>query len=273
MTISLMASAQFGYQSKKDLEKIKQTELIVVLTDDTADMFNKCIQKVMPAHWKLTSVKYMNAQAAAEYAKKGDGFTFMVLVKCAGARLKSKAMTSELETTGLLLTNTFKKGKIPFTHALASALFDSKFGPTPAEYEAQCLRAVQLLTNYLNIVEAAAGDKDIYYETMQRKYPGDKSLLEGKKLLVDKKLVLDEKQQMLIEKNYPGEVVFTDAATIAKAILNQEENAIYFAAPAFELDTHLMFITAKGSHILWYELTRGGTGYISGREVQRLVKN
>lgn len=273
MLFTLSALAQFGYKSKKELEAVKKTELIVVLTDDTADQYNKSIRNMMNQHWKHTAVKYMNTQQAAEYSKKGDGFTYLVLVKCAGARLKSKAMSSEVETTGLLMTSKFKKGKIMLPDILASALFDSKFGPTAADYDAQCLRAVQFLNNFFAMVPEAANDKELDFENMQKRYPGDKSLADGKKLLIDKKLVPDEKQKMLIEKNYPGEVVFTDAPEITKAILAQDKDVIYFAAPAFELDTHLMFVTANGSKILWYELTRGGTGYITGREVQRLVKN
>ncbi|MBX7204634.1 MAG: hypothetical protein K1X81_04380 [Bacteroidia bacterium] len=269
--VAFRAQAQFGHQTKEILEKIKETELVVILSDDSTDMYNTSIQKAIHDYWKLTPAKFVKAAAATEYTKKKEGYTYLIMVKSAGAKVKCKCSTSELEMTGIVLTTKYKKGKIALTDIAASALIDGKFGATQEEYDAQFIRAVQFLTNFFDYVNDAENDKAIAYETMQRKYPGDKTLAEGKKLLIDKKMV-DEKQKEAIEKTWDGEVEYVDAKEIAKAILTQNEEIVYWAAPMFELDTHRMFIMAKDGKIVFYEVTGPEKNMVSAKDVSRLMK-
>lgn len=265
------ARAQFGYQGKEQLESIKDKELIVVLSDDTADMCNPAIERAVRMYWKATPSRFVRMAASGEYAKKKEGYIFMVLVKGPGAKLKCKCLTTEIESTGLLVTSKFKKGKMMLVDILASSLIDAKFGTTQEEFDAQFIRAVQFLQNFFDYVGEAENDKQLNYETMQKRYPGDKSLAEGKKLLIDKKLV-DEKQKEGIEKAFDGEVEYVDAKDIAAAVTRQDENVIYWFAPAFEQETHRMFVTAKDGRIITYEITGPEKGMVTAKDVSKLFK-
>jgi|LakMenEpi03Aug12_release.lakeMendotaPanAssembly.Ray.scaffolds.fasta_scaffold128889_2 hypothetical protein len=247
------AKAQFGYVKKEDVDKIKDSRLVVILFNDSA--YNASVLKAVERYWKFTGsylVAYDTSAILKEYNKKND-YTYLVFSKGkASLKIKIRACLSEEDLNGLVLTRKFKKKILP-DNALAYSFCSNRIDTN--EWYPEIVRSLQLMNNYLDITTTAASDKEISMGALTSNYPTNKSLMSGKTLYV-------LKEQVGLKGKEDGAQIWGDSyeeideiEDLYKLILNQADDAIYFFSSKDDKFCNKLFIIANGNELMYFTST------------------
>lgn len=259
----MISFAQFGnFRKKEELEKFKDTKLIVVLTQDSA--YNSSLQAAMDKYWSFTGFDYDYDTAMKKYNKGNFGFLVFSRSRVS-KKIKMKACNSEEDFNGLVITKKYKR-KIVQEDVLAYAYCSNTIDT--ADWQTELIRGVQMLNNYFNYAIQAKSDGDLSPSRMMSNYPSDKSLLFDKTLYVeDKQLFMTGKQ----DKNtlFDGEVEEVDIDQIRPLILNQD-NQLYYLAVQDEKYCNKMIIHAGNSELMYFESMKAGDCRLNAKDLKNL---
>jgi hypothetical protein len=243
--LSLGAFAQFGsFKKRADIEKFKDTRLIIVLLQDSA--YNASVIAAVERYWTYTGYDFAEDTALYRF-KKGD-FAFLYFSKSKGSKIKAKVASSEEDMNAFVITKKFSRRITPdilLAYAYAGNRIDT------ADWDAEATRGIQLLNNYFNYAIQATSDGEISASRMMNNYPSDKSQLVDKKLLIeDKQLDLKGKEDAMTLFN--GDVEEVDIEEIQKSIKWQDNSLVYFYYSKDEKFCNKLFVSAANSELLYY---------------------
>lgn len=219
----LAVSAQVGFKKKKeDIEKFKDTRLVVVLMADST--YNACIIEAVEKYWTFNSgVEYVYDSLIKPYNK--PEFSYLLFSKSKGTKIRAKLGSCEEDFNGLLITGGGKFKKKALAIDLIAGAYCSNFIDTP-DWKPELTRAVQMLNNYFTNAIEADGDKGISTGYMAQNAPRDLTLLEQTLLVPLRTLELKGKEDAAAL--YGGDVEEVDVDDTYKAILSRGDNLIYF---------------------------------------------
>jgi hypothetical protein len=239
------AFAQFGtFKKKEDIEKFKDTRLVVVLFQDSA--YSASIIAAVERYWNFTGFEFAEDTALYRY-KKGD-FAFMYFSKSKGSKIKARVASSEEDMNAMVITKKFSRRIVP-ENLLVYGFCGNKIDTN--DWESETTRAVQLMNNYLNFAIQAKSNGDISPSSMMSRYPSDKSQL------VDKKLLIEEKQLELKGKDdgpslFDGDVEEVEIEEIQKAIKWQDNSYAYFYYSKDEKFCNKLVLSAANSELMYF---------------------
>jgi peroxiredoxin family protein len=253
LIVTSKVSAQFGYIKKSDLDKVKDSRLVVVLFNDSA--YNAAIVKAMEKYWKYSGsfiTEYDTSAQMKDLNKKPEHYYLLFSKSKASPRIKLKACMMEEDVNGIVISKKYRK---KITPELAVAVGMSSNLIDTFDWYPELVRSVQLLNNYFDLASMAKDDKSISFSTMASNYPAKHDLLNNKKLYVLKSqdgLVGKEDGGMLWDDSFE---VIDEPEELYKLILKQNEDAVYFFSTKDEKYCNKMFVLANGSELMHYSST------------------
>jgi len=240
--------AQFGkIKKKEDVEKFKDTRLVVVLMQDSA--YNVSIISAMEKYWNFTGFEFAFDTAMQKF-KKGD-FAFLLFSKSKGSKIRTKVCSSEEDFNGRVITKKFKRRIV--TEDIIAQAFCRNFIDTP-DWETEMIRGVQMLNNYFNYAIEAKSDADLSENKMMNNYPSDKGLLIDKTLFVEDKQIEmkgKEDKNVLID----GEIEETEIENIQKMIRAQDNMSLYYFYSKDEKFCNKLIISTANSELMYFNST------------------
>jgi hypothetical protein len=257
--------AQFGkIKKKEDVEKFKDTRLVVVLMQDSA--YNASIISAMEKYWNFTGFEFAFDTAMQKF-KKGD-FAFLLFSKSKGSKIRTKVCSSEEDFNGLVITKKFKRRIVP-EDVIAQA-FCRNFIDTP-DWETEMIRGVQMLNNYFNYAIEAKSDGELSENKMMNNYPSDKGLLIDKTLFVEDRQIEmkgKEDKNVLIE----GEIEETEIESIQKMIKAQDNMSLYYFYSKDEKFCNKLIISTANSELMYFNSTSSDMCMLVASDLKQ-VKN
>lgn len=245
VTSALLSSAQFGnFKKKEEVEKFKDTRLVVVMFPDSA--YTESVIAAMERYWTFTGFEFAEDTALYKY-KKGD-YAFLYFSRSKGSKIKAKVASSEEDMNAFVITRKFSRRVAP-DNLLAYAFASNKIDT--ADWESEATRAVQLLNNYLNYAIQVQSNGELSSSKWMSNYPSDKSQLLDKKLLIaDKMLELKGKEDAMTI--YNGDVEEVELEEIQKAIKWQDNNLLYYYSSKDEKYCNKLVINAANSEVMYF---------------------
>lgn len=263
--ISIGASAQFGFYTKRaEIEKFKETKLIVVLFFDSA--YNAAVEQAVIRHWRYSPYEVAFDNDLAKYKK--ENVAYLVFSKSKGSKNKAKLCSAEEDFNGLMILNKFKRKAIP-EEIIAQAFCSNQIDT--ADWDAELQRGVQMLNNYFEYASKAERDADISPSKMISNYPSDKNQLLDKKLLVEDKM-LELKGKKDAADIYDGEVEEVDRDVIYKAVIDQDNALVYYLWVKDERYCNKMVISAQNSELMYYVVSSPDNCKLNKSDLEALNK-
>ncbi len=238
---------QFGnFKTKEDLEKFKDTKLIVVLFPDSAYTFS--IAAAIEKYWTFTAFEFAEDTSLYRY-KKGD-YAFMFFSKSKGSKIKARVANCEEDFNGLVITRKFSRRVVP-DNLLAYAYCGNKIDT--GDWESEMIRGVQLLNNYLNYAIQVNSDGDLNTTKMMHNYPSDRGQMLDKKLLIETGHLDIKGSKVDAMGLFDGDVEEVDIEDIQKAIKWQDNALMYFYFSKDEKYCNKLVISAANSELMYFE--------------------
>jgi hypothetical protein len=252
MAMALMLSAgvkaQFGgYATKKaDIEKFKDSRLIVVLFNDST--YNASIKAAVEKYWTFNAgFEFVHDSVMKPYNKPEYSFLTFARSKKSN-KIKLKLCSSDDDFNGLIVTNKYRK-RSKIEEILAEGFCSNVIDTT--DWYPEMVRAVQMLNNYFNYAVQAESDKEVTQGYMMSNYHGDYGLLNGKKLVVELGM-LQMKGKEDATALYGNDVEEVDRDEINKAILTQDPELVYMFHSYDEKFCSKLFISAANSELMFF---------------------
>ncbi|MES2558764.1 MAG: hypothetical protein V4590_03435 [Bacteroidota bacterium] len=236
--------AQFGFVKKEDIEKFKDTRLIVVLYNDS--IYNASIRTAVEKFWTFNGgFEFVNDSMMKAYAKGNYSYLSFAKGKKSN-KIKTKLGSSEDDCNGLVVTSKYRK-RAKLTEIIAEGYCSNVIDTT--DWYPEMVRGVQMLNNYFNYAVQAENDKDIDYGQMLSSYPGDLTIISSKKLLIELgTLQLKGKEDATAI--YGNDVEEVDRDEINKAILTQDPDLVYVFTVFNEKESYKLFVSASNSDVM-----------------------
>lgn len=243
----LMASAGFaqvGFKKKKeDIEKFKDTRLVVVLMSDSA--YNASVTQAVEKYWTFNSgFVFVPDTAIKEYNK--PEFSYLFFSRGKGAKIKAKTGSSEIDFNGLIVTGGGKFKKRALATDLIAGGYCSSVIDT-SDWYPEIIRAVQLLNNYFNSAIEAGDDKAM--ANIVNNSPADIGLLDQTLLVPLKTLDLKGKEDATALSG-GTEIEEMEVDEIYKAIISRSGNLVFFYSKAEKGCNKL--ITSTTGELVYY---------------------
>ena len=227
-----------------DLEKFKDTRLIVVLFPDSA--YSASVIAAVERYWTFTGYDFAEDTALYRF-KKGD-YAFLYFSKSKGSKVKARVGSSEEDMNAFVITRKFARRVTP-DNLLAYAFAANKIDTN--DWETEATRGIQLLNNYFNYAVQASNDGDISASKMMNDYPSDKSQLIDKKLLIeDKQLEMKGKEDAMTL--FDGDAEEVDVEEIQKAIKWQDNSMLYYYYSKDEKFCNKLVVSAANSELMYF---------------------
>lgn len=223
---SLITSVSFGQigfkRKKEDIEKFKDTRLVVVLMADSA--YNASIIEAVEKYWTFNA-GYLFVQDTAIKPYNKPEYSYLHFSKGKGAKIKAKLGSCESDINALLVTGGGKfKKKALLPDLVAAAYCSSSIDTT--DWRAELTRAVQMLNNYFNTAIESEGDKGMSNNSIAQQAPIDASLLDLPLYVPLRGMDLKGKEDAAAL--WGGEVEEMDVDEINKAIMQQQNVLVFF---------------------------------------------
>lgn len=217
------AFAQVGFKKKKeDLEKFKDTRLVVVLSQDSA--YNASIVEAIEKYWTFNGGFIFEYDTAMKPYNKPE-FSYLYFSKSKGTKIKAKLGTCEDDFNGLLITTGGKFKKKAMKIDLVAGAFCSNLIDT-ADWRPELTRAVQMLNNFLNTAIEAGNDKGITTNYIANNAPQNANLLEFPLMVPLRGLDLKGKEDAATL--WGGDVEESEIDDTYKAIMDRSDKLIFF---------------------------------------------
>jgi hypothetical protein len=217
------AFAQVGFKRKKeDLEKFKDTRLVVVLSQDSA--YNASIVEAVEKYWTFNGGFIFEYDSAMKPYNKPE-FSYLYFSKSKGTKIKAKLGSCEDDFNGLLITTGGKFKKKALKIDLVAGAFCSNLIDT-ADWRPELTRGVQMLNNYFNTAIESDGDKGIATDYLSNNAPQNSNLLELPMMVPLRMLELKGKEDAATL--WGGEIEESEIEETYKAIMSRSDKLIFF---------------------------------------------
>lgn len=221
--IASVSFAQIGFKKKKeDIEKFKDTRLVVVLMADSA--YNASIIEAVEKYWTFNA-GFLFVQDTAIKPYNKPEYTYLHFSKGKGSKIKAKLGSSEEDINALIVTGGGKFKKKALADDLIAAAFCSNTIDT-SDWRPELTRAVQILNQYFNTAIESEGDKGISNNSIIAQAPLDASLLDLPLFVPLRSLDLKGKEDAATL--WGGEVEEMDIDDIYKAIMQQQSALVFY---------------------------------------------
>lgn len=236
--------AQVGFKKKKeDIEKFKDTRLVVVLMSDSS--YNASLIHAVEKYWTFNSgFVFVPDTAIKEYNK--PEFSYLFFSKGKGAKIKAKVGSSEVDFNGLIVTGGGKFKKRALAPELIAGGYCSSVIDT-SDWYPEMTRAVQMLNNYFNAAIEAGDDKAM--TGIVNNAPNDISLLDQTLLVPLKTLDLKGKEDATALSG-GTEIEEMEVDEIYKAIISRASNLVFFYSKAEKGCNKI--ITSTSGELVYY---------------------
>jgi hypothetical protein len=241
--------AQFGFVKKADIEKFKDSRLIVALSNDS--IYNASIKLAVQRFWTFNAgFEFVHDTMMKPYNK--PEFSFLTFAKGKKSnKIKAKLWSSEDDFNGLIISSKYRK-RSKITELIAQGYCSNVIDTT--DWYPELVRAVQMLNNYFNYAIQAPNDKAISYSAMTTAYPGELATISNKKLLIELG-TLQMKGKEDASAIYGNEVEEVDRDDINKAILSQDPDVVYMFYVFNEKYCDKLFVSAANSEVMHFITT------------------
>jgi hypothetical protein len=234
------AIAQFGNKKKADIDKFKDSRMVVVLFADSA--YNAAIKYAVERYWNFNGAFLFAYDTGLKAYSKGD-YSFLVFSKSKGTKIKAKLCSAEPDFNGLLVLNKFKK-RATEVEIIGKAYCSNTIDTF--DWQAELIRGVQLLNNYFTLAIEAKSDKEMSESYLQTRYPNDKGMMAGKKLLIEGRL-LEIKGKVDASTLLDGEIEeLENEEAIQKSILSQDAALMHYYFSNNEKNCNKLVVTSDG---------------------------
>ena len=251
-----LAAAQFGAGSKIT-RPIKNTELLVVLAPEYGDAYNDALQEAVTKYWTYTKFKFISGPQYKQYCKdKTKSFLVMFEVN------ESSLVEEKFTNLGIIQGGTCKKAVEDFAAYANLFTFSDKALPV------ECIRAVQIIQNYLKIADDADISNLKNWEEVMKQHNRATYELFGKEwLLLTVDLLEDYQDIRKIRKIYTEPVRIVEFDEIDKATFDQNPNIVYhqlvYDYEGYRFHT---FFTGKDSKIVYMKQAQRNERVLIGKE-------
>lgn len=239
-----LSFAQVGFKKKKeDIEKFKDTRLVVVLAADSS--YSAAVTLAVEKYWTFNSgFLFVPDSMIKEYNK--PEFSYMFFSKSKSTRIKAKLGSSEIDFNGLVVTTGGKFKKRALAADLVAGGYCSNDIDT-SDWYPEMVRAVQMLNNYF--IAAIESEDAKAMAGITENAPADIGLLDQTILVPLKALDLKGKEDAAtLSGGTEIEEVEVDEAY--KAILNRTANLVYFYSKAEKVCSKI--ITSTTGELVYY---------------------
>lgn len=224
LLFSAVAFAQIGFKKKKeDIEKFKDSRLIVVLMADSA--YNASITEAVEKYWTFNAGFLFVPDSMAKTYNKPE-YTFLYFSKSKGSKIKAKLGSCEADLNGLIITGGKFKKKAPAEDLIAAAFCSNTIDTS--DWKPELIRAVKLLNNYFNTAIEAEDDRQMSIGYIIQNSPIDASLLDLTLYVPLRGLDLKGKEDAAAL--WGGEVEEMEIDDIYKAIVENKDVLIFYAS-------------------------------------------
>ena len=221
---STVAFGQIGFKKKKeDIEKFKDSRLIVVLMADSA--YNASITEAVEKYWTFNAGFLFVPDSMAKTYNKPE-YTFLYFSKSKGSKIKAKLGSCETDLNGLIVTGGKFKKKASIEDLIAAAFCSNTIDTS--DWKPELTRAVKLLNNYFNSAIEAEDDRQMSNNFITQNAPIDASLLDLTLYVPLRGLDLKGKEDAATL--WGGEVEEMDIDDIYKAIILNKDVLIFYAS-------------------------------------------
>ena len=240
--------AQFGFVKKAEIERIKDTRMVVVLNADSS--YNAAITAAIQKYWTFNSgYVFVSDTNLKAYLKKPE-FSFLVFSKGKGSKIKVKVCSAENDLNGLLLAKSFKR-KVAEDDMVAFGLCDNVIDTN--DWWPNMVRGVQLLNAYMNIAIEGKDDRAISFSFLTSNYPTNKGVMSSQTLIFEKKQ-LELKPSEDAAQLWDGDVdEQIDRDVIYQAIISQDPTKVYYYQVIDEKYCNKLVISAANSELMYYD--------------------
>ncbi len=237
--------AQFPYRCKvADIEKLKQSEVVVAVSDDDAN--NKVVEEIMAADWKLGKYKIIKPSELDAYIKANPKNFVLTYVRNQNARVYTNAAAVAARTADinsnkaldkstrtkmvfykdvlLLLADVKSSKKIDQGDAMFKCFMDEEL--EVVDQTAEFKRQVGVINNLFNT--PGLKDDQLGFLKMMRNYPtaAPKKIIEKELLIAEDDADIDVAK---IKKAYPYKYKVVKKEEIADAINSKRKDVAYVA--------------------------------------------
>lgn len=240
------AFAQVGFKKKKaDIEKFKDTRLVIVLAQDSA--YNASIKEAVEKYWTFNSGFIFDYDTAMKQYNKPE-FSYLYFSKSKGTKIKAKLGTSEIDFNGLVVTTGTKFKKKAAEDELVAGAHCGNLIDT-LDWRPELTLAVQMLNNYFNTAIMAENDKGITTKYIAENAPSDKGLLD--QVLMFPLRSLDLKGKEDAAELWGGDVEDVQMTEAYKAIMKRADKLLFFYSKAEK--TCSKIITSTTGELVFYK--------------------
>ncbi len=238
--------AQFGNKKKADIEKFKDSRMVVVLFGDSA--YNASIQFAVERYWNFNGGYVFAYDTALKAYMKGD-YSFLVFSKSKVTKIKAKLNNAEPDFNGLMMLNKYKK-KATELEIIGKAYCSNNIDT--ADWLPELIRGVQLLNNYFVIANEAENDKQMSESYLMSNYPTNKGMMEGKTLLIEGR-VLEITGKVDASTLLDGEIEELDNVDdIYKSVTSQNAAVMHYFFSNNATNCNKLVVTSDG-HLMYYK--------------------
>ncbi|MEO1436030.1 MAG: hypothetical protein AAFV80_10875 [Bacteroidota bacterium] len=249
--------AQFGFGGTKAINKLKNTELLVVLGYDNA--YNQAIKAAVEKHWNFTEYRFISGPEYNQYC--GDK-RYSFLMKFT---IRDWSFVDEqYDDVGIVLGGNCRTGPYEMVSFANMIVMNGSY------YNAECVRAIQMMQNYLAVGEQEYLPKDNFRQTVDLYKSGHLEMKDRTLVLQEEDMLYDFVKLSKVKAAYTHPVRFGGQSEVDKATLNQTDDFLY---------TKLIFdpygykyrcvIRAKDSKILYAIETQNREVILMGKRTLR----
>lgn len=249
--------SQFGFGGSKAINKLKNTELLVVLGYE--DSYNKAIQNAIETHWTFTKYRFISGPEYNQYC--GDSrYSFLMKFTIRDWSF----VDEEYDDVGIIPGGSCRTGPYDMVSFANMIVMNGSY------YKAECVRAVQMMQNYLMMGEQEYLSKDNFEESVAMYKTGHQEMGENLLVLQEEDMLYDFIKLPKVKTLYTHRVKFGGQSEIDKATLNQSEDLMY---TKLIFDPHgykyRCVIRAKDSKVLYAIETQNREVILMGKRTLR----
>ena len=255
--------AQFGAGTKLT-KGVQGTELIVVLDPVYGDAYNDAIQEAVEKYWTFTpKFRFISGPQFKQFCKDPK-YSFLMRFEMKDATLTEEAYIN----LGIINGGKACKQAIEDWTAYANInIFND------GSYKTECIRAVQMMQNYLQLSSKNNISSLKNYEETYAIYNKSKVELEKKQIILQLDECLEEFQDLQkIRTYYPQKLKFVAFEALNAATLKQNPDLVYHVlARDTEGYRYHLFVQAKDSKILFANEAKRKDRCLIGKETLKIM--
>lgn len=254
LCIQFSATAQFGIGGTKKIQEIKNTTTYIVLGYE--DAYNKAIKNAFEKYWTFTPYEFISGPQFKDYCERKDA-SFILLFTIQDWAF----VEEEYRDVGIVKGGRCRyapEDMVAYSNLIVGADF---------HYETVCIRAVQMMQNYLELGLKRHFSEDNYIETYQA-YSESKNTIHEKQLVLTEYDLLEEFMDLkAIKKLYRHDVSIVHPSEVFDIVLNQEEDKVYHYL-AFDVHGYRyhLAIQGKDSKVLFGKEANGKDDILLGKK-------